>query len=109
MDRTKARGRLPQRPPQPENVAIGQRLLWSRLALNMQTQGEMADSVGIARNTYTAWEVGSRKITLNGALAICKAHGLSMDWIYFDRIGTIDDPALKKAIADIRLSLKRHD
>jgi transcriptional regulator with XRE-family HTH domain len=101
----KKRGRQPKTAPDPENVRIGERLRWSRLALVADgTQRDYAERAGLERNVYSAWESGSRRITLEGALALCKTYNLSLDWIYFGRIGTIDDETLKRSIADRRLA-----
>lgn len=100
----KKRGRKPKTPASPEIAAIGERLLWSRLAIDKaSTQEGYADRAGLSRNLYSSWEVGSRRITLDGAIALCKTYNLSLDWIYFGRIGTIDDETLKRDIAAIRL------
>lgn len=104
----KKRGRQPKKAPEPENVRIGERLRWSRLAIERGgTQEGYAERAGLGRNVYSAWESGSRRITLEGALALCKTYNLALDWIYFGRIGTIDDEDLKRAIADMRLASRQ--
>jgi transcriptional regulator with XRE-family HTH domain len=89
-----------------KHADIGKRLLWSRLAIqgDGELQQDYATRARIHRTLYSEWEKGTRRITLEGALKLCKTYNLSLDWIYRDRIGTIDDDHLKRAIADVRLA-----
>lgn len=60
---------------------VGRRLRVTRLALGM-AQNEFAARAGIAANTYSMYESGDQLITVENALAMCEAHGLTMDWLY---------------------------
>jgi len=85
-----------------EHAEIGRRLLWSRLALGKETHSDFIAGTDIKRNSYSEWETGERRISLDGALALCNRHELSLDWIYFGRLATIDDPLLRDRIRDER-------
>jgi transcriptional regulator with XRE-family HTH domain len=58
-----------------------QRLVWHRGILGMN-QNEFADSIGQKRAAYSLWEAGNHRLSLNGALAIRKRWGLSLDFMY---------------------------
>lgn len=59
---------------------IGDRLKWHREYVGL-TQEEYAESIGVARSSYTVWETGVRRFSLDGALLIKKRWGLSLDWL----------------------------
>jgi len=68
--------------PHDENVAaITARLEKTRKALKMKP-GAFADAAGIGRSTYSNWKKGKGRPELTQALKLCKAHGLTLDWIY---------------------------
>ncbi len=62
--------------------SIAHRLEITRAALGL-SQAEFADAAGIARNTYNQWERGKGRPQLDGAIALCRAFNLTLDWIYF--------------------------
>lgn len=62
--------------------SIANRLEITRAALGL-SQAEFADAAGIARNTYNQWERGKGRPQLDGAIALCRAFNLTLDWIYF--------------------------
>jgi DNA-binding XRE family transcriptional regulator len=62
--------------------SIAHRLTMTRTALGL-SQAEFADAAGIARNTYNQWERGKGRPQLDGAIALCRAFNLTLDWIYF--------------------------
>jgi transcriptional regulator with XRE-family HTH domain len=61
--------------------SIGQRLKWTREA-NGLTQAAWCRLVGIEAQAWNNYERGSRRISLDQALKVCKAAGVSLDWIY---------------------------
>lgn len=85
-----------------EWAEIGRRLLWARLAIDKDTHTDFLAGTGIARNSYSEWETGVRRISLDGAIALCNRHELSLDYIYFGRMHMIDDPQLRDRIRDER-------
>ena len=46
------------------------------------TQGEMAEKLGISRQTYHAWESGKSEMKVAYFIAFCKITGFSMDDIF---------------------------
>jgi len=60
---------------------IAERLLWHRTMLGL-TQGDYAAKIGTKRSAYSLWEAGSHRLSLNGALALRRTFGLSLDFMY---------------------------
>lgn len=63
--------------------AIGQRLKSARLALGYREKKVYAERAGLTAQTYGPWELGEREITREGAKALRRTYGLSLDFIYF--------------------------
>ena len=55
----------------------------ARAALDM-TQKELADRVGVSRQTLNAIEKGDYNPTLNLCLAICRALGRTLDELFWE-------------------------
>lgn len=62
--------------------AIAGRLQATREALGLN-QTEFCARAGVARNTYNQWEKGKGRPDIDGAIALCKAFRITLDWIYF--------------------------
>lgn len=60
---------------------IANRLKWHRDLLELN-QEEYALRAGLKRNQLSNWEAGSNRIGLDGARALRKTYGLSLDFIY---------------------------
>lgn len=75
--------------------AIASRLKATREALGLE-QSEFADRAKIARNTYNQWEKGRGRPQLEGAMKLCEAYNLTLDWIYY---GSLDGLPLNLAIS----------
>lgn len=60
---------------------IAERLLWHREMLGL-SQEEYAVKIGKKRSAYSLWEAGSHRLSLDGALALRKTFGLSLDFMY---------------------------
>lgn len=60
---------------------IASRLRWHR-ELEGLTQLEYARQIGVKRNTLNNWESGDYRLSLDGALALRKRYGLSLDFMY---------------------------
>lgn len=60
---------------------IAERLRWHREMLGL-SQEEYAVKIGKKRSAYSLWEAGSHRLSLDGALALRKAFGLSLDFMY---------------------------
>lgn len=61
--------------------AIGNRLALTREALELR-QGEFCKRAGIAQNTYSQFESGKKRPSVDNAIALCEVYGLTLDWIY---------------------------
>lgn len=46
------------------------------------TQATMAQIAGLNRTTWNNYENGVRRISLDEALKVCSATGVTLDWIY---------------------------
>jgi DNA-binding XRE family transcriptional regulator len=77
--------------------AIAHRLERTREALGL-SQSEFADKAGIARNTYNQWEKGKGRPQLDGAIALCTAYGLTLDWIYFGQMAGLPYQTAQKLV-----------
>lgn len=60
---------------------IAARLKWHRALLG-KTQEEYAVKAGLKRAQLNNWEGGDHRIGLDGARALRKTYGLSLDFIY---------------------------
>lgn len=60
---------------------IAERLKWHRDILGLK-QEEYASSIGIKRPAYSLWEAGTHRLSLDGALALRRKYGLSIDFMY---------------------------
>lgn len=52
-----------------------------RIASNC-TQAGFAEMLGVNRNQLGHWETGHQRLSLDGALALREAFGVSLDWLY---------------------------
>jgi DNA-binding XRE family transcriptional regulator len=76
------RGTFPAMPNAAHPYAdIAERLLWHRTMLGL-TQDQYATKIGTKRAAYSLWEAGSHRLSLNGALALRKTFGLSLDFMF---------------------------
>jgi transcriptional regulator with XRE-family HTH domain len=61
-----------------------------RLALTRELLGlaekEFAEWAGVTLSRYHLWETGRIPISLSSAIALCAAHGLTLDWLYRGKI-----------------------
>ena len=60
---------------------IAQRIRWHR-ALEGARQEDYAARAGIKRTQLNNWENGNHRISIDGALALRRTYGLSLDFIY---------------------------
>lgn len=60
---------------------IALRIRWHRELLGL-TQKEYAEKIGQKRATINNWESGDYRLSLDGALALRKTYGLSLDFMY---------------------------
>jgi transcriptional regulator with XRE-family HTH domain len=60
---------------------VARRLALTREILGL-TEREFAERAGVVLSRYHSWEIGSIPISLSAAMALCAAHGLTLDWLY---------------------------
>tara|TARA_R110000851_G_scaffold22626_13_gene67031 strand:+ start:1552 stop:1917 length:366 start_codon:yes stop_codon:yes gene_type:complete len=60
---------------------IANRIRWHR-GLEALTQKQYAEKIGQKRATINNWESGDYRLSLDGALALRKTYGLSLDFMY---------------------------
>lgn len=63
------------------NREVGARLRVVREVMGFQ-QNEFGRKAGIASNTYHQIEKGTKRPSLENAIALCDAHGLTLDYIF---------------------------
>lgn len=61
---------------------IGQRLRWHREHVVQMNQRDYAAAIDVKRATYTCWETGTQRLSLNGALVLREKYGLPLDWLF---------------------------
>jgi transcriptional regulator with XRE-family HTH domain len=60
---------------------VARRLALTREILGL-TQKEFVERAGVILSRYHLWETGRSPIYLSAAIALCDAHGLTLDWLY---------------------------
>ena len=60
---------------------IAERILWHRKLLGME-QKEYAERAGLKRTQFSNWETGATRLSLDGARALRRTYGLSLDFMY---------------------------
>ena len=89
------------RVPNPRSIeAIAGRLKATRLAVGLKA-GEFCRRAGIPQNTYSQYENGKGRPSLDFALKICDTYGVTLDWIYLGNSG-----ALPHALA---MEIQKHE
>lgn len=64
-------------------AAIADRIKWHRKeVLSDMRQQDYADSIGVKRSALSLWEAGTHRLSLDGALALRRKYGLSLDFMY---------------------------
>lgn len=61
--------------------AIADRLVWHRTLMGLR-QEDYAKRLGVNRSTLNNWEGGDYRLSLDGALALRRTFGLSLDFMY---------------------------
>lgn len=77
---------------------IAERIAWHR-ELEGMTQADYAHKAGLKRSQLKNWETGSHRLGLDGALALRKTYGLSLDFLY-EGIDDALDMTLRRAWRD---------
>ena len=64
---------------------VARRLALTREILGL-TEREFAEPADLILSRYHLWETGKSPIYLSGAMALCAAHGLTLDWLYSGKV-----------------------
>lgn len=67
---------------------VSNRLRAVRSYYNM-TSTEFALQADVARKSYSQWESGKLRISVDGALSIARRYGISLDFIYLGRLDAL--------------------
>ncbi len=62
-------------------AGIAERIKWHRELENLD-QRDYAARAGITRSTLNNWESGAYRLSIDGALALRRTYGLSLDFMY---------------------------
>ena len=69
--------------PHPESIeAIADRLKRTREAMGFYNQAEWCRLVGIDTNAWNNYEKARNRISIDQAIKVCQATGVTTDWIY---------------------------
>lgn len=79
---------MPTAPDKPYSD-IGERLRWHRELMGKDQAQYVAPLKSVKRSAYSNWEVGSSRLSLNGALEISETYGLSLDFLYRGNADTL--------------------
>jgi transcriptional regulator with XRE-family HTH domain len=82
---------------------IGERLRVTREALGL-SQAELCRRTGIRPAAWNNAETGDNRIGIDGATALCKTTGVTLDWIFLGHRGGLPQ---KLAVEIERLMRKR--
>lgn len=80
--------------------AVAERLRLTRLALDL-SQAAFCHVAGISPQAYNNYERARQRPELEKAIALCRAHKLTLDWIYLGDPSGLPYP-LAAAISDMR-------
>lgn len=80
--------------PNPMDLAIAARLTRVRESLDMSATA-MAAELHVAKSTYSSWERGVARVSLNGALRLKQRFGVPLDWLYFGEAAALPASRLR--------------
>lgn len=69
-----------------EGIANRLRLVRDSYALSSK---HFAQQAGVSIKSYSQWESGDFRVSIDGALSICARFGITLDYIYLGRIDTL--------------------
>lgn len=61
---------------------IARRIVWHRTEVEKVRQLDYAEMIGVKRAALNNWESGDYRLSLDGALAMRKRFGLSLDFMF---------------------------
>jgi transcriptional regulator with XRE-family HTH domain len=86
---------------------IGLRLRTAREIIGLG-QGEFAKRAGLSASAYNQIELGETKPSVENAIAIRNAHGLTLDYIYCGDTGDLA-PQLRRALEALLIAREHND
>lgn len=78
---------MPDGTPQPYSD-IAERIRWHR-ALEGLDQAAYAKRAGLNRSQLSNWETGTFRLSLDGARALRRTYGLSLDFLFEGEVGAL--------------------
>ncbi|WP_153214461.1 helix-turn-helix transcriptional regulator [Tritonibacter litoralis] len=84
---------------------IANRLRLLREHYNLPSKN-FAEQAQVSAKSYSQWESGDFRISLDGALAICARFGVTLDFIYLGRIDTLPY-SLALRLTDVKADVKK--
>src|SRR5262245_56750475 len=76
--------RAPKEKPAEAPAAVGDRLRRIR-AVSGSSQTDFARRLGLKQNTYSSYENGSRKCSVEAAILVCRSYDATLDYIFMAR------------------------
>jgi transcriptional regulator with XRE-family HTH domain len=96
------------RGPRTEEIKkeTGERLRLAREALGIQAK-DLAELVSVAGNTWSSWESGTNLLDPYKAVQLFHTHGISLDWLYCGRLGSLPEDLAEKIRASMATAAHR--
>ena len=89
---------------------VGQRLRWFRENYLGMKQEPFAESMGLpSSSSLSQYETGAQRLPINAALTIMEIYGLSLDFLYFDRRGSLSPEMLVSFTEFLSQGGSKHD
>jgi len=68
-----------------DHSQIGERLKRIRRGMSDLNQGQWSAKHNFTQGQYSNWERGTRRISVDAAMALCALYGVTLDYIYLGR------------------------
>ena len=81
-----------------DTAAIARRLVLTRAATGL-IKAEFARRAGIWPNSYGQMELNKKNLTIGQAMKMCDAHGLTLDWLYRNKMDGLPEKLTAKIAA----------
>jgi len=94
--------------PDLDPVPVGRRLRLARTALQL-TQKQFGEKADLGSTTIGNYETGQRLVPPGSAVALCKAWGLTLDYIYMGEMGDMRYQLAQAIRSMMDLEEQRHD
>ena len=72
------------------------------------TQEELAEKIGVSRQAVARWEAGETTPEMAMLIGLCKAFGVSADYLILDDVETVEDiPIVKEKTEEISEAIRK--